>query len=246
MPVFRVGSELHYFAHVPKCGGSSVELYLQRRFGTLAFVDYAPMDRAAKQRRWTRTSPQHVAWSEFARLMPADWIAGAFGVVRHPEARLVSAYHRITDTISDEAERPPLDIWFQAWIDREDPHLFDNHLLPQSELVPDWATVFRLEDGLDSVIPYLDMLAGNETGPRVLPAINRRAAGATRPRATISGRLADQVAEIYAQDYARFGYRPGGGVNPAPSPVPRPAPRREGAVWRVLRRARYALKSRGG
>lgn len=246
MPVFRVGPELHYFSHVPKCGGSSVELYLQRRFGTLAFVDYSPMDREAKRRRWTRTSPQHVGWSEFARLVPADWIVGAFGVVRHPEARLVSAYHHFTDSIADATDCPPLDVWFQAWLDREDFYRFDNHLLPQSELVPDWATVFRLEDGLDAVIPYLDGIAGKRGGPRALPAINRRAAGAARPRATISEPLAGLVARFYAEDYARFGYEPGGGVAAAPSPVPRPAPRREGGVWRVLRRVRYALKTRIG
>jgi len=37
MPIFRINDQLHYFAHVPKCGGSAVETYLTRRFGPLGF-----------------------------------------------------------------------------------------------------------------------------------------------------------------------------------------------------------------
>ena len=33
MPFFRIDRELHYFAHVPKCAGASVEVYLRKRFG---------------------------------------------------------------------------------------------------------------------------------------------------------------------------------------------------------------------
>jgi hypothetical protein len=244
MPVFRTGSKLHYFAHVPKCGGSSVELYLQQRFGEMAFVDYTSFDRETKKRRWSRTSPQHVAWTEFARLMPGSWISGVFGVVRHPEARLISAYHHFTDSIADDASCPELDDWFARWLAREDYYQYDNHLLPQSELIPNWATVFRLEEGLDAVIPYLDELAGDTAGARALPAINKRKADGTgRPRAQVSEATRALIAETYAEDFTRFGYVLGGGLMDRPRPMRRPVPHRQGPLWKIARRVRYWLKS---
>ena len=39
MPIFRHDGALYFFAHVPKCGGQSVEDYLSRRFGPLAFLN---------------------------------------------------------------------------------------------------------------------------------------------------------------------------------------------------------------
>ena len=68
MPFFRLRQQLVYFAHVPKCAGSSVEVYLQRRFGALAFRDQAHYKDAGT--RWTRTSPQHVTVAALPRLSP--------------------------------------------------------------------------------------------------------------------------------------------------------------------------------
>jgi hypothetical protein len=81
-----------------------------------------------------------------------------------------------------------IDEWFDDWLARAaaEPFLYDNHLCPQSAIVPPDATVFRLEDGLDAIVPHLDLLAGNRDGPRAIPAENVRKKGmgpdAERPR----------------------------------------------------------------
>ena len=56
---------------------------------------------------------------------------------------------------------------FDDWLKRAagEPFLYDNHLCPQSAIVPKDATVFRLEDGLDAIVPHLDRLAGDTGGP---------------------------------------------------------------------------------
>ena len=69
MPIFRIGDTLHYYAHVPKCGGSSVEAYLRTRFGSLAFLNTRYLD-LPEQARWTRSSPQHMALADLHRLIP--------------------------------------------------------------------------------------------------------------------------------------------------------------------------------
>jgi hypothetical protein len=80
--------------------------------------------------------------------------------------------------------------------------------------------VFHLEHGLDPLIPYLDMLAGDAEGPRAmghtLPGETRAAAPKPQVRPT-----PDEVAlcvEIYAADFARFGYVPDRTAPLAPPP----------------------------
>ncbi len=59
MPIIRADSKLIFFAHVPKCGGSAVQTYLNNRFGPLAFEDRRFLS-VPERKRWSKTSPQHV------------------------------------------------------------------------------------------------------------------------------------------------------------------------------------------
>ena len=90
MPFFRIDRELHYFAHVPKCAGASVEVYLRKRFGKIAFAN-SQFYNVPEAQRWTKSSPQHINREALALLVPPGWIASSFGVVRHPVTRLRSA-----------------------------------------------------------------------------------------------------------------------------------------------------------
>lgn len=218
MPVFRIGDKLHYYAHVPKCGGSSVEACLKARFGTPAFLDTRFLD-VPEARRWTRSSPQHLPWEVFTRLVPADWITSSFAVVRHPVKRLVSAFQYQVEVEGTVAPLWSIDEWFDDWLKRAagEPFLYDNHLCPQSAIVPPDATVFRLEDGLDAIVPHLDRLAGNTNGPRAIPAENvrKKGMGPDAERLRPSAETLARVAAVYADDFARFGY--GEGLPPKPA-----------------------------
>lgn len=218
MPVFRIGDKLHYYAHVPKCGGSSVEAYLKTRFGALAFLDTRFLDLPAA-RRWTKSSPQHLPFRAFTRLIPEDWIASSFAVVRHPVKRLVSAFRYQVEVEGTVAPLWSIDEWFDDWLGRAEaePFLYDNHLCPQSAIVPAGATVFRLEDGLDAIVPHLDALAGDAKGARRIPAENVRRKGMSpdAERLKPSPETVARIAEFYAEDFARFGY--GEATPPKPS-----------------------------
>ncbi len=91
MPVFKIGGKLCYFAHIPKCGGSSVAAYLKERVGPVGC--FAPLKWHDGAERWSRPSPQHIDWASLQHLLPEAMLDAVFAVVRHPVARIVSAYH---------------------------------------------------------------------------------------------------------------------------------------------------------
>jgi hypothetical protein len=223
MPIIRIGTKLVYFAHVPKCAGSSVEDYLRDRFGRLAMLDRKYLS-VEPSDRWSRTSPQHIDWASLMRLFPEDFFAGVFAVVRHPLARAVSAYRfqaEVEGTV-------PSGTGFGAWLHAEaaarerDPHRSDNHSRPQTDFLPPEGivdcSVFHLEHGLDALIPYFDGLAGDQAGPRAMSHANRAGAPKTGPVTPTAEDIA-LVADLYAADFARFGYQPDSMTPLSPPPV---------------------------
>ncbi len=209
MPFFRIDDKLHFYAHVPKCAGASVEAYLRKRFGSLAFQN-SSFYRVPEHARWTRSSPQHVDSKSLELLFPSDWISSVFAVVRHPVMRLRSAYDYQKTGEKSVPEGMDINAWFLTWCESRDarPFQFDNHPRPASELVPKTATCFRMEDGLADVVPHLDTLAGNSDGARKLPHENKSRGGAqyTDAQAPLSQESLARLAEIYAEDFKRFGY----------------------------------------
>lgn len=211
MPIFRAGSKLVYFAHVPKCAGSSMLQYLQDRFGAVAFHDPA-RHTLPEDRRWSRTSPQHVDVQSLGRLFPDGFFDASFAIVRHPVSRLVSAFH-----FQREVERRVAEgVTFGAWLEdaaakrADQPFIYDNHTRPMDEIVPSWSTVFHLEDGFEPFITWLDEMTGDATGPRALPKVNERKSS-NRHKTAKTEPTADEIrliAKLYARDFERFGYDP--------------------------------------
>lgn len=214
MPFFKIDSRLVYYAHVPKCGGSSIANYLRDRFGALAFYDTRHHD-GPEAARWTKSSPQHVDAAALETLIPLSFFSAMFTFVRHPVSRVVSSYHfqaEVEQLIDPETS-------FSDWLrglaagDAATPFAFDNHIRPMSDIVPEGATVFHMEHGMDQMIPWLDGLAGRADGPRAIPRDNIRGQyakdGAGGGRAvTPSPEDLALIEQIYAQDFERFGYRP--------------------------------------
>lgn len=223
MPIIRIESKLVYFAHIPKCAGSSVEDYLQSRFGPLALLDRKYLS-AEPELRWSNTSPQHLDWAALMRLFPKDFFSDIFTVVRHPLDRAVSAYR-----FQSEVERTiPPGTSFADWLQVEadlwltDPHRQDNHSRPQIDFLPPVGgpecIVFHLEHGLDALIPYFDGLAGAKAPPRAMGhalKTGKPKDGAFVPSASDRA----LVAKIYAADFARFGYTPDDHMPKSTAPV---------------------------
>lgn len=198
-----------YYAHVPKCGGSAIEDYLFARFGqgNVAFLNKTH-HHLPPQQRWSRTSPQHIDLEVINRLFPADFFDGTFTVVRHPVARLVSAYHFQIEVEQLLSGRQSFSDWLLGLQDqlKDDPFAYDNHTRPIVDLVPSDAHVFYLEHGLDALVPWFDAVEGTQNGPRAVRKVNERKKGSA-PKVVPSSADLDLITELYGADFERFGYR---------------------------------------
>jgi hypothetical protein len=223
MPILRYRDKTIYYAHIPKCAGSSVEDYLQDRFGPLDLLDRGWHSRPDEIRRG-RSSPQHMTLEALYRQFPSDMFDLHFAMVRHPARRLISAFlhnrnHRLIDPFLS------LD-GLLRFLEDGDPTIHrntDNHFLPATAFVDSSAKVFRLEDGGGDLIRWLDALAGDSDGPRELPRSNEKSAPPAEAQSQLRNRIISQlqpqlpalgrpllarIAAIYSDDFDRFGYDP--------------------------------------
>ena len=201
MPLYRAGSELLYFVHVPKCAGTSVTEYLQARFGPAAFEDRDFL-RVPASHPWSRTSPQHIDANSLERILPRSFFDHAVAFVRHPERRLASAYvfQRKQKTIG---RLTSFDRWLKTLAQRRarNPYIHDNHPRPMCEFLPEDTTWFRMEEGFEGFITHLNSLFG--PAPQALEIGHEKAAKTT---VAVSERARELIQTLYAEDYRRFGY----------------------------------------
>ncbi len=135
-------------------------------------------------------------------------------MVRNPVDRLVSVFRYQRDV-----ERTiPLKRTLMDWLGELEVMLihrnfaFDNHIRPMTEIVPQDARVFRLEDGTEAIVDWLDELAGDKDGARVIRTSNSynqrimQKRRKPRPRPVPTRRQYARIAKLYAADFERFGY----------------------------------------
>ncbi|MBF9034963.1 sulfotransferase family 2 domain-containing protein [Rhodobacterales bacterium HKCCE2091] len=209
MPYFVHDGQLIYFCHVPKTGGSSIERWLESCYGEIEFLDDDWTNRW-KRGGWLRdrigSSRQHMTWDKAQDHLPRlpDHV---FAVVRAPRTRLESEYrfqlrHR-------RKRRAVAGLGFSRWLrvmyaaHRFYPGVLDNHVRPQVSFIPDDAKVFRFEDGLDCVVEWVARIAPSSGGTVPLPGPDPKSSREAIPRLAEDDAL---IAELYAEDFARFGY----------------------------------------
>lgn len=203
--VYRNGKTI-FFAHVPKTGGSSVEDYLIRRFGAMAI----------REGRWKATgSPQsvghtkrdiiiaaqHLSAADLARLLPRD-LDYSFAVVRNPVDRLLSEFR--FQSGASRVSKLGFSLWLRIMLSaaRAEPRIYENHIRPQVDLIPDGAEVFRLEDGFDGLIAKLDAVTGETRSDLTVGHFLKK----SRAQTTVFRQDVALIQSFYENDYARFSY----------------------------------------
>ena len=200
MPLAVLNGKSLFFAHVPKAGGSSVEEYLMRRFGKLSLIDQNK--RTGVKGTGLIVPATHLAAEDLKELLPHD-LDFCFAVVRDPVRRLQSEYRYQTRV--SRSSRFSFSTWLRIMFAclRQEPRIYENHIRPQSDLVPDNAEIFHLEDGaMQKFVARIDEVLG-ETAPEIEPRhINKRE---VRP-ITLYREDIELIEAHYKADYERFGF----------------------------------------
>lgn len=211
MPLILIDGRPVLFVHVPKCAGTSVEEYLRSHFGQLAFLD-REFGKVPVQERWSRSSPQHAEAAALQRLFPPCFLHASFAVVRHPVSRLISVFRFQRDIEMRIDARTSFADWLEELSQSSRPWAYDNHTRPMVEMVPDDTAVFRLEDGFDPIVDFLESLCSDGRRlPRDVPvrnALERRLAHERRTAVPVvpDEREKALIKRLYAADFERFGY----------------------------------------
>lgn len=213
MPWLKFDGFLIHFAHVPKTAGTSIDRYLEARFGQLNLWDRNWADEWVEWGHHSssiRTSLQHITARDAERILPRkpDW---SFSVVRNPVARMISEYQM--QARSKRRRSVLTKAGFSVWLAvvteaaRHDATLFDNHIRPQNDIVPVGAEVFHLEDGLADLIARLDAVSGTSAPNLVL---GHALANKSNKSIDVSQNDLARIFEFFGEDYNRFGFTPPG------------------------------------
>lgn len=201
MPLVLAPGVCLFFVHVPKTGGTSVEDYLHRRFGPLSLLDQNK--RNGVRGTGLIIAITHVSAVDLAEMIPvqADLV---FALVRDPSKRLQSEYR--WQSGASRASRLSFSTWLRV-MERcasIDPRAYGNHIRPQSDLVPDTAEVFRLEDGFDALVTRIDAVTGSFTPDVAFGHFKKTGKEAGKIR--LFKQDAEIINRLYASDFDRFGY----------------------------------------
>lgn len=198
MPLIYSGGKKVFFAHIPKTGGTSIQDYLFNRFGSLTLLG---RHRQYKNGSSLIVSATHLSAYDLEEILPTD-LDWSFAIVRDPVQRLISEYR--FQRGASRTSRIGFSIWLRIMIAaaRRDPRIYDNHIRPQVDFLLEGTEIFRIENGLDKIIPHIDDIM-TQSAPSL--KIRHMLKGKTEP-VHIHREDLRVIFDFYAADFERFGY----------------------------------------
>jgi len=145
MPFFKCDLGLVYFFHVPKCGGTSIEVELINKGFKLSFYDPGF---SSEVNKFCKSSPQHITQKDFKNLFAEDMFFYKFALVRDPVTRLLSAYAFNRDKIGGFVSFEALVSKLEKNINKENDYFgakYDNHFVPANRFISEDSDIFYLE-----------------------------------------------------------------------------------------------------
>lgn len=200
MPFIEHEGRRFLFIHVPKTGGTTIERWLAE-IAPLAF-------RCTDIPNCARITPQHYTHNDISACFPPGWFDFKFTVVRNPFARIESEYRmrHLLATSGPIGNFAPFGQWLERTLDqyRSNPWVLDNHIRPQVQFLGEGVHLYRLEEGMDTILRRVCAASGlpQPAGGREREMSSASFTGEVRWTEYEVG----LVQEFYARDFARFGY----------------------------------------
>lgn len=210
MPILRANDKIYYFSHIPKCGGSSIEDYIQNLTQKrLAFLDRQYYKNSIKTLK--KSSPQHILGVEVAQLFGIEFFDGYFAVVRDPYERFKSAFifqkyinKKIPDEICiNQFARKIFELKSSIW------GLYDNHFVPQTHFFYPNANykVFKIENGLNNVKKHIDKILDCKAVEAKIPHKLKQTASIKKEAGELTDQSREIIFDIYRIDFENFKYQ---------------------------------------
>lgn len=202
MPIFSKRAVDVLFIHIPKAAGTTVEEVFCNHFFSMAYRRggrYGPTIAFDHQ---NGCSPQHMHAALLETHFQHRSFAEIFCVVRHPLERFISEFKFRLETHA--AAQSGLNAFADHVFDRygDNPFIMDNHIRPQSEFIWRDCAVFKLEDGLETMLAQLS----TRLGEPLVPESKRRMLSRKVDVEPLSARNHVRLLAFYQQDFETFGY----------------------------------------
>lgn len=177
---------------------------MARRFGaeSISLLDSSRRKKHHTAGTGLIISPTHLSAIDLEDFLPQT-VDNKFAVVRDPLKRIISEYkfqagHSASTKFS-----------FSTWLRimlfsaSKESRIYDNHIRPQVDLLPEATEIFRLEDGFDGMISWLDEKTGTQRDDLTVGHFLKKT-----PKQEIKPSKQDieLIIDYYAEDYERLGY----------------------------------------
>lgn len=208
MPIFTRDDRAVLFVHVPKTGGTTIERLLMRAGWEVGFRA-TPKTHPA-QIRLHRVSPQHYHATLLEQTVRLERFESVFLVTRDPLARFRSEYAMRNKRHPEAGSAAHVEEWTRTMLRRlgRNPCALDNHLRPQHEFLLPQARVFRLEDGMDSIVATLNSDLDLGLSTEIPRHLESGTGGRLSSRdVEVNDFVESRVRALYARDYEELGYR---------------------------------------
>lgn len=200
MPFINYNSQNINFVHIPKTGGTTVEVWL----GALAPLRFKTTGVPAA----LKYTPQHFTYTDLRTIFGEDFFHYSFCIVRNPYERFASEY-RMQHILGQRGFWKAFES-FPAWVEtvtqqlRNQPWMLDAHLRPQWQFVSNAVNVFKYEDGLETILKRVAKV--NSLPPLTTPLPRHTDSEAFTGKVVWDTKEIETVRALYQRDFDIFGY----------------------------------------
>lgn len=207
MPILRKDGRNILFIHIPKTGGTTIERIFQNSGYRAHYLDSKVGQGSVNSLR--RCSPQHLHADLLQQLFRVQNFDFLFLITRNPIARFKSEYIWRNRKKQLDMNESAVENWGMKALQSftTNPYMYDNHLRPQIDFHIPGTFVYRLEDGLETIIEELNGKFDcrlNVDIPKLYDS--KEGTGYSSKDVNLSRQMEQGLREMYREDFRLFNY----------------------------------------